>query len=95
MAAVPAALNVSAYKFVTLRDLPALRERLLERAAALQLKGTVLLAEEGINLFLAGAPPCLFCAQAKPNARTQISDEDRQDDQPECEGFEHGLPRLR
>jgi UPF0176 protein len=47
-------LNISAYKFVPLPDAPALREVLLGRAVGLQLKGTVLLAEEGINLFLAG-----------------------------------------
>src|SRR5262245_45814208 len=55
MTAVPAILNISAYRFVTLDDLPALRERLFAQARALGLKGTVLLAEEGINLFLAGA----------------------------------------
>jgi UPF0176 protein len=49
-------LNISAYKFVGLPDCLALRETLFERASALQLKGTVLLAEEGINLFLAGSP---------------------------------------
>lgn len=49
-------INAAAYKFVGLDDLPALRERLLGQAQALQLKGTVLLAPEGINLFLAGAP---------------------------------------
>ena len=47
-------LNISAYKFVPLPDTAALRETLLARALALQLKGTILLAEEGINLFLAG-----------------------------------------
>ena len=49
-------LNVSAYRFVDLDDLPALRQRLLSTATAAGLKGTVLLAPEGINLFLAGAP---------------------------------------
>jgi UPF0176 protein len=49
-------LNISAYKFVPLPDAAALREPLLVRAKALVLKGTILLAEEGINLFLAGAP---------------------------------------
>lgn len=49
-------LNISAYLFVGLDDCDALRERLHERAQALQLKGTVLIAEEGINLFLAGPP---------------------------------------
>ncbi len=47
-------LNVSAYKFVPLDDCAALRERLLADARASGLKGTILLAEEGINLFLAG-----------------------------------------
>lgn len=47
-------LNISAYKFVPLPDAAGLRDTLLARALALQLKGTILLAEEGINLFLAG-----------------------------------------
>ncbi|WP_074548527.1 sulfurtransferase [Dyella sp. AtDHG13] len=47
-------INLSAYRFVSLDDLPALRERILERCEALALKGTILLAPEGINLFLAG-----------------------------------------
>ncbi|APW37942.1 sulfurtransferase [Rhodoferax koreense] len=47
-------LNISAYKFVPLADTEVLRERLASHAAALQLKGTILLATEGINLFLAG-----------------------------------------
>jgi UPF0176 protein len=49
-------LNVSAYRFVALPDAGALREPLLARAMALGLKGTILLADEGINLFVAGAP---------------------------------------
>jgi len=47
-------LNISCYLFVSLADTAALRERLHARADALGLKGTVLIAEEGINLFLAG-----------------------------------------
>jgi UPF0176 protein len=49
-------LNVSAYRFVLLDDLEDRRQRLYERAGSAGLKGTVLLAEEGINLFLAGSP---------------------------------------
>ncbi|MFA5912092.1 MAG: sulfurtransferase [Burkholderiales bacterium] len=48
-------LNIAAYRFVALDDLPQLRARLKTRAAELRLKGTVLIAAEGINLFLAGA----------------------------------------
>ncbi|NID17314.1 sulfurtransferase [Luteibacter yeojuensis] len=46
-------LNISAYKFVGLDDLASLRERIVECCEALALKGTILLAPEGINLFLA------------------------------------------
>ncbi len=52
-------LNISAYRFVELPDAPALRERIHERAQAAGLKGTVLLAGEGINLFLAGPADAL------------------------------------
>ena len=47
-------LNISAYKFVNLPDAPALRDLLHGWALELELKGTILLASEGINLFLAG-----------------------------------------
>lgn len=47
-------LNISCYKFVALPDAAELRPVLLARAVAAQLKGTVLLAKEGINFFLAG-----------------------------------------
>jgi UPF0176 protein len=47
-------LNVSGYRFVELRDAAPLRERLHSLATALGLKGTVILAAEGINLALAG-----------------------------------------
>jgi UPF0176 protein len=64
-------LNISAYKFVPLPDADALRDSLLARATALQLKGTILLAEEGINLFLAGPAPAVqdFVAQLQQDTR--------------------------
>ena len=47
--------NIAAYHFTDLTDLPVWRERVLSQTTALELKGTVLLAHEGINLFLAGS----------------------------------------
>ena len=49
-------INISAYKFVCLAaaELPVLRQQLKEKADALQLKGTILLSQEGINCFLSG-----------------------------------------
>jgi UPF0176 protein len=51
---VQSILNISAYKFVSLSDTAAWRESIRSQAAAHGLKGTVLLADEGINLFVAG-----------------------------------------
>ncbi|MEO8297595.1 MAG: sulfurtransferase, partial [Burkholderiales bacterium] len=48
-------LNISTYKFVPIEHPEALRWPLLGNAQAHHLKGTILLAEEGINLFLAGS----------------------------------------
>lgn len=48
-------VNIAAYKFVSVADSSVLRERLFAQCTALALKGTILVASEGINLFLAGA----------------------------------------
>ncbi|MFG6401143.1 sulfurtransferase [Microbacterium sp. P04] len=53
---MPDTLNISAYLFTPIDDAPALRPVLRERAVHAGLLGTVILAAEGINLFLAGAP---------------------------------------
>lgn len=47
-------LNISCYKFVPLPDAAQLRDQLAEQTQRLALRGTILLAEEGINFFLAG-----------------------------------------
>ena len=47
-------LNIAGYKFVPLSDLALLRADLLAVCRELQLKGTILLSLEGINLTLAG-----------------------------------------
>jgi RluA family pseudouridine synthase len=52
---VPGVLNIAGYRFVTLDDLPARREALRKLTRELQLKGTILLSPEGINLVLAGS----------------------------------------
>ena len=68
---MPALLNISAYKFVPIADPHALRERLLAAAGAGNLKGTILLAQEGVNLFLAGPSEAVrrFVAQLRADER--------------------------
>ncbi len=64
-------VNIAAYKFVSLGDPPVLRERLLATCAALALQGTILLAAEGINLFLAGTRVAIdtFLLRLRSDAR--------------------------
>ena len=48
-------VNIAGYKFVELDNGEALRARLYERASQLNLKGTVLISTEGLNVNLAGS----------------------------------------
>lgn len=64
-------LNVATYRFVGIDDPVALKAQLLPTAKALGIKGTILLAAEGINLFLAGAETAVrsFLAVLDDDAR--------------------------
>jgi len=55
-------INLSCYKFAPLEGLEELRAKLQEVAKAHGLKGTILLAPEGINFFLAGTRSQLAAA---------------------------------
>ena len=47
-------LNIAAYKFVALTDLPPYRAELRKLCQDLELRGTIMLSLEGINIFVAG-----------------------------------------
>jgi predicted sulfurtransferase len=49
-------LNIAAYKFARLTNLVERRDHLRDLTKILDLRGTILLSEEGINLFVAGEP---------------------------------------
>jgi UPF0176 protein len=73
---VNSVLNVSAYRFVEIANPHELRDLLHQRARGLGLRGTILLASEGINLFLAGAADAVraFVSQLQADARFQALD---------------------
>lgn len=56
-------LNVSGYRFITLKNLPELQAAMLEALRSAEVLGTILLADEGINVALSG--PAEGIAQAK------------------------------
>lgn len=47
-------VNISTYKFVTINDAEVLRPKLLDFCLSHDLRGTIILSQEGINMFLAG-----------------------------------------
>lgn len=63
--------NIAAYHFVVVEDPDGLAEVLRARAEADDLRGTILVAGEGLNLFLAGEPVAIdgFIARLREDAR--------------------------
>jgi UPF0176 protein len=53
-AAMPSIVNIAAYQFADLTGLPELQLELRALCQQLQLRGTILLSKEGINIFVAG-----------------------------------------
>ena len=68
--AVPV-INISAYKFITLVELPQLQNQLQAACLNLGLLGTILLSVEGMNLNLAGTAEGIdaFCQQLLQDSR--------------------------
>ena len=79
-------INLSCYKFAPLEGLEELRTRLQEATKAHGLKGTILLAPEGINFFLAGTRPQLAAVLevicAVPGLADVVPKESPSSDQP-------------
>ena len=67
-------VNISCYKFVTLADREALKADLTARCTELALKGTILLAPEGINVFLAGSRVAIDAIVAYLRADPRFAD---------------------
>ncbi len=67
-------VNISCYKFVSLEDRAALKASLDARLRELGLLGTILLAPEGINVFLAGSRDAIDTAVAHLRADPRFAD---------------------
>ena len=67
-------VNISCYKFVRLADREALKADLISRCAQWGLMGTILLAPEGINVFLAGSRAAIDAIVAHLRADPRFAD---------------------
>lgn len=88
-------VNIAAYKFVTLGDLPVRRKRLLDQCRRLDLKGTILLSAEGINLFLAGTRAAVDELLADLRAEPGLADLEVKESLSDHQPFTRMLVRLK
>lgn len=88
-------VNVAAYKFVELCDRDELRKVLLKAAKAADLKGTVLLAPEGINLFVSGQRDAIDQFMAYLTADDRFADIEVKESQGDRQPFNRMLVRLK
>jgi len=88
-------LNIAAYKFVSLTDLQPRRERLLALCQNLELKGTILLSPEGINLFIAGQREAIETLLATLASDPEIGELEVKESISDHQPFSRMLVRLK
>ena len=93
--AITKTLNVAAYKFVTLTELRSLRSRLLALCKSWELRGTILLSHEGINLFVAGVPESIHSLLAELRSWPGLGALEPKFSETEQQPFRRMLVRLK
>jgi UPF0176 protein len=88
-------VNIAAYKFVSLPDLHTLRTRLLPLCRSWELKGTILLSAEGINLFVAGAKEKIDLLLAELHSQPGLEDLQLKVSETEHQPFTRMLVRVK
>jgi UPF0176 protein len=90
-------INVSAYRFVTLDSarLNDIKADLLSAAQSLNLKGTVLLSTEGINLFVAGEKAAIDAFFNTVNGYEELANLPRKDSLSKEQPFTRMLVRIK
>ena len=90
-----AVTNISTYRFAPLTGLKSLREELQASCKAWELKGTILLSTEGINLFVAGAAESIDLLLAKLRSIRGLEDLTPKVSLSETQPFNRMLVRLK
>ncbi len=88
-------LNIAAYRFVTLDQLVKRRQELGQLCEQLELRGTILLAPEGINLFLAGETERVESFIEKLTSQAEFADLEIKRSQSDRQPFRRMLVRLK
>jgi len=92
---VPPITNISTYRFAGLSGLKELRAELTASCKAWNLKGTILLSTEGINLFVAGAAESIDALLARLRAIPGLEDLTPKTSLSETQPFNRMLVRIK
>ena len=88
-------LNIAAYKFLPLSALKEKRARLLAQCKRWNLKGSILLSPEGINLFVAGEADCIELLLAELRSWPGLDDLQPKISGTEQQSFRRMLVRVK
>ncbi len=88
-------LNLATYRFVDLDDLPRLREQFLGWGEQWSLKGTILLAPEGINAFLCCTQPQFEALQEALQADPRLAGLDWKHSQSPQQAFKRWKVKIK
>lgn len=88
-------VNIAAYKFLPLSDLASLRARLKSLCSRAELKGSILLSPEGINLFVAGAAASIDLLLTELRSWPGLADLQPKVSETEHQPFRRMLVRLK
>ena len=88
-------VNIAAYKFLPLSDLKSLRARLQALCAQADLKGSILLSPEGINLFVAGIAASIDLLLAELRSWPGMADLQPKVSQTDHQPFRRMLVRIK
>ena len=83
------------YKFVRIEDAPSLRDRLYDALARREMRGTILLAPEGINGTISGAPSAMSSLLEELRADPRFADLETKDAQAPCHPFQRIKVKLK
>ncbi len=88
-------VNIAAYKFVALEGLPELREELRELTRVQELRGTILLSHEGVNLFVAGSRAGIDILLARLRAIAGVEDLEVKESHSQKQPFNRMLVKIK
>lgn len=88
-------LNIASYKFIALDNLSELRISFLNECKSLELKGTILLSPEGVNLTLAGSTAAIAAFKTYLSANPRFNDMTFRESYSASQPFKHLKVKLK